>query len=140
MMINISEAAALRFLQEAQERRISVEGLLEQLSLTLSDPLPNSPEQVTNDDNRRAGAGAGSGLGSVRSSPWVEKAVEKALELPPGAEFSLGTLLRDHWGELPEQRVLGKMFRRRVEEAGIAIREGDWEEGGMARMAKYKRL
>lgn len=138
IMISVSEVTAYRLLQKAQEQQVSVAVFLEQLSLTLVKPQPQEAghmsEETQTIEERR------SRMGSVRSSPWLDKAMERAIALPSGTEFSLGTLLRENWGDLPEQRVLGKVFRRRVEETGVARRDGDLEEPGMARMAKYVRL
>lgn len=138
VMISVSEVTAYRFLHKAQEEQVSVAVLMEQLSLTLANPQSkqagDSSQVVQTLEERR------SRMGSVRFSPWLDKAMERAMALPSGTEFSLGTLLREHWDELPEQRVLGKVFRRRVEEAEVARRDGDWEELGMARMARYVRL
>ena len=108
MFVQISESSAFRFLQKAQEQQVTIEILLEQLSLSLGNAATGSasiPEK---------------GLGSVRSSPWIDVAIERARKIPKHKEFTLGELLKDEWAQLPEQRVLGKMFRTRVEAEGIA--------------------
>lgn len=138
VMISMSEAAATRFLNKAQEQHVSVSVLMEQLSLELGakKPFVDSAwiEERDISDEKRAR------LGSVSSSPWVEKILEMVRTLPEGTAFSLGTLLKEHWNELPEPRVLGRMVAIQFEKQGLAVRDGDLEEPGMARMAKYVRV
>lgn len=138
VMIPMSEAAATRFLNKAQELQVSISVLMEQISLDLNFKKTVaesffSEERDGNDDKKTR-------LGSVSSSPWVEKILEMVRNLPEGTEFSLGTLLKDHWNELPEPRVLGRMVAMQFDKQGLAIRDGDLEAPGMAKMARYVRV
>lgn len=136
VLISVSEATAGRLILKSQELQVSLPTLLEQLSKSLDGltqaPLP-APQQAAMPTNTPA-RGRG---GSVKDSPLLPEAVERAKRIPAGQHFTLDTLFGDEWEALPQPRVFGRLFKDLVEEAGVAKHVGDDKDVGMA---KYVRL
>lgn len=142
--IFVSEITALRLFKKASDQKMSVENLLDKLSLNSSEigKSENHSDVGSSDFCGKKEAKAG-GIGSAKLSPWVNIAVERAKELEAGTEFSFGSLMRNEWEQMPSgsKSALGKVFRGRLESGLIAKKlDEDWIEIGLAPMAKYRRL
>lgn len=136
VLIPISEATASRLLAKSQELQISLSALLEQVSKSLNGftqaslPLPQQAVMPTSTSPRTRGV-------SVKDSPLLPEAVERAKRIPAGQNFTLDTLFGEEWEKLPSPNVFGRLFKELVEEAGIAKHVGGDKGVGMA---KYVRL
>lgn len=123
IFISVDESVIARLLGIAQKGEETLPELLERISLELEEKQSKSS------------------IGTVASTNWVEIALEKVRVLKVGEEFSLWSLLGDHWDELPARNVLGRMLKKSLEQEGLARRadEEDIEIPGVARMARYVR-
>ncbi|WP_312938409.1 hypothetical protein [Stutzerimonas nitrititolerans] len=134
VLISVSEVTAARLLNKAQQEQISVAGLLEKLSLslTLDDQDISDPGCVSQSERT-------TGRGSVSSSPWLDVFIDRVKKLPSGTSFSVASVLAEEWDQLPDRRALGRMISRRLRLEKLATRHGDYDAPGLPSMANYIR-